>query len=168
MTLAEIEERLAQFDALLQPVARYPIDMSDAEWAQKLRAAPDSLTQAGIRGEVVALVRAVLAEYARGDAELRTALRVLYARYRSFRWAAAIPTDATTAEGFRLGLLQLSIRDHGEDSRDEILTLDEDCRLAAEAGVDIAPILREVAAMSSDVDKYGMGSMRDTLLGHAH
>lgn len=167
MTLAEIEEQIARFDALIRPIAQRTVDVSDPNWAQKLRTRPDPLTEAGIRDEALTTARTVLDEYARGDAELRTALRLLYARYSSFVWAAGVRTDATTPEGFRLSLLQLSIRDQGKDTRDELLTLREDCRLAVEAGVDIAPILREVAAMSSDVDKYGMGSTRNILLGQA-
>ena len=48
--------------------------------------------------------------------------------------------------------------------RDEILALDDLCARAAKNGVDIGPILKEVAALSSDADKYGMGSTRSFML----
>ncbi len=35
---------------------------------------------------------------------------------------------------------------------------------ARRAGIDVDPILHEVAAMSSDVDRYGMGSTRTIIL----
>jgi hypothetical protein len=34
----------------------------------------------------------------------------------------------------------------------------------AAAGVDVDPVLAEVAALSSDIDRYGMGSIRTILL----
>lgn len=38
------------------------------------------------------------------------------------------------------------------------------CEEARAAGVAVDPVLREVAAMSGDVDRYGMGSPRGLLL----
>lgn len=50
------------------------------------------------------------------------------------------------------------------DRNDTLLALEEIGREAAAVDVDIAPILRDVAAMSSGVNRYGMGSTRDMLL----
>jgi hypothetical protein len=50
------------------------------------------------------------------------------------------------------------------DTRDELLTLRDLCESATNAGVDTAPILVEVAGISSDVDRYGMGSIKEILL----
>jgi hypothetical protein len=50
------------------------------------------------------------------------------------------------------------------DTRDELLTLWDLCESAKNAGIDIAPILVEVAGVSSDVDRYGMGSIKEILL----
>jgi len=61
-------------------------------------------------------------------------------------------------------LILFSINDQGRDSRDALLTLQEICQNARTAGLEIAPVLREIAAMSSDADKYGMGSTRQMLL----
>ena len=58
-------------------------------------------------------------------------------------------------------------RDQGADTRDEIVGLSLLCRRARELGIDTIPIFVEVAAMSSDVNRYGMGSTRDILLRHA-
>jgi hypothetical protein len=38
------------------------------------------------------------------------------------------------------------------------------CQQATAAGVKIQPILREIAELSSDQDKYGMGATKDLLL----
>ncbi|MFJ9784743.1 hypothetical protein ACIRSS_34585 [Amycolatopsis sp. NPDC101161] len=111
------------------------------------------------REEAQDVLRALLRHYDRGDDEVRTAIRALFDRYPKFSWAADLPRAS-----FRTRLLHLSARDHGRDTRDEILTLNDLCAQARAADVDIRPLLREVAELSSTVDKYGMGSMRDLLL----
>jgi hypothetical protein len=58
------------------------------------------------------------------------------------------------------------MKDQGRDSRDALLTLQEICHEAVAAGADTAPVLREVAELSSSANKYGMGSTRDMLLKH--
>ena len=72
-----------------------------------------------------------------------------------------------TVENCRLQVLYLSARDGGEDMRDEIVSLDDLCSKAGNAGIEIAPILREVAEISSDEDRYGLGSTKDVLLSRA-
>jgi len=56
--------------------------------------------------------------------------------------------------------------DQGSDTRDELLALHDYCQAATRAGVPIGPVLTQVAALSSDEDKYGMGSARGLLLRH--
>ena len=51
----------------------------------------------------------------------------------------------------------------GRDSRDALLWLQDLCREAKNAGVNPRPMLREVAELSSDKNKYGMGSTREML-----
>jgi hypothetical protein len=58
----------------------------------------------------------------------------------------------------------LAIKDQGLDSRDTILSLQDLCQRASSAGVETEPVLRKVAPLCSDEDKYGMGSMRSMLL----
>lgn len=168
MTLDEIEPAVAGFDAALKPIATRPVDLSDPQWAAKMRAAPPPLDEAGIRSEVEHVLRAMLALYATGDEATRTAIRALFDRYTSFRWAAHVRRDPSpSADDFRWRLVHLSARDQGADPRDELLTLQADTDEASAAGIDVVPILREVAAMSSDVNRYGMGSVRDFLLCEA-
>jgi hypothetical protein len=48
--------------------------------------------------------------------------------------------------------------------RDALLWLQEVCRQAIDAGVNTAPVLQEVAALSSSQNRYGMGSTREMLI----
>lgn len=150
--MAELEETVALLDLCLEPIAKRPVDLSDPAWAEKLRAA-EPLDEAGVRAEAEAALRTLLDRYEHGDDETRAAVRALFERHPSFCWAAHLP-----GADVRTRLLHLSARDHGRDTRDEILALQAICD---DAGPGIAPLLREIAELSSTADKYGMGSMRD-------
>ncbi len=156
--LAELAETVAVLDLCLKPIAERPVDLSDPGWQDKLRTA-EPLDEAGVRAEAEEALRALLGHYEHGDAGTRAAVRAVFGRCPSFSWAAHLP-----GAGFRTRLLHLSARDHGRDTRDEILALRDIRAEATAAGVDLRPLLREVAELSSTVDKYGMGSMRDLLL----
>lgn len=159
--MRELAETVARLDAALEPIAKRPVDLSDPDWAEKMRAA-EPLDEAGVRAEAEEALRELLGHYERGDDDQRAAVRALFDRHSSFRWAGYLP-DAD----FRTRLLHLSARDHGNDTRDELLALNDLCTQARAEGVDLRPLLREVAELSSSVDKYGMGSMRDILLRSA-
>jgi hypothetical protein len=123
---------------------------------------PHPLDEAGLGPEAEPVIRDLLGRYERGGAEDRMAVRALLNRHRSFRWGASLPLERTP-EGFRLSLLPMSADDHGADTRDELVALHELCAQARDAGVDLRPVLLEVAELSSAEDKHGMGSMRDIL-----
>jgi hypothetical protein len=167
--LPEIEYAVAQLDALFAPAAHAPVDISDPDWLAKLAAAHATpLTQQlGVADRTTAVLSALIDRYATGDDATRTAIRTLFDRYPSFRWAAHLPRDWHTAADFGARLIHLSARDQGADTRDELLALDALLTRARELGIDPDPIMSEVAAMSSNVDRYGMGSMRH-LLHRAH
>ena len=160
MDLRRIESRIAAMDDALRPIAQAPVDTSDPGWVDAMRAAPPPTVQAGIHDEAQATLREVIDGYAGGDDVTRQAVRGLFERYSSFRWAVHFPRPADTAETFRLHLLHLSARDQVPDTRDELLLLRDLHEQATTAGVNIAPIVREVAAISADVDRYGMGTTR--------
>ncbi|NUT38187.1 MAG: hypothetical protein HOV79_34490 [Hamadaea sp.] len=65
-------------------------------------------------------------------------------------------------------MIHLAMRDLDTDIRDEILVLRGLCALAVAQGIDVSPVLAEVALMSSDVDRFGMGSMKSLLLRYSH
>jgi hypothetical protein len=119
--------------------------------------------EAGVEAEAESALRAVIALYAGGDDTVRAAVRALFNRCTSFRWAVHVPHDPTP-ESFRFELLHFSAMDQGPDARDELLGLNDLCGEAEEAGIDIAPMLAETARLSSDVNRYGMGSTREFLL----
>ena len=161
--LAELEEWITVLDACVEPIATRPVDLADPDWVRKMREGPHPLDEAGIRPEAEAALRDVLSGYEEGHEEVRTALRALLERYHSFCWATTLPFEPTS-QGFRQQLLEMSVKDHGGDTRDMMVTLNGLCEQARDTGVDIRPLLLDVADISSDVDKYGMGSMRDILL----
>ena len=160
--LTVIEKRVARADAALRPLATRRVDIGDPGRAER----PDPLDEAGVRAEAESAPGALLALYADGDDTVRASVRDLIARHTVFRWATHPPRHRT-ADGFRWRLLHLSAVDQGSDPRDELLTLRVLCEEAREAGVDIRPVLREVAELSSREDRFGMGSLRDILLGTA-
>ena len=162
-----MEIAVAKLDGALRPIAERPVDISDATWLRRAYASRP-LEEAVIKSEAEALLESILRRYSVSDETTRIAIRRLFERYSSFRWASSLACAPTTAEGFRLHVLHLSVRDQATDARDELLALRYVCAQAAKSGVDIAPILNDVAALSSDVDKYGMGSTKRFLLDASH
>lgn len=167
MDLVEVEREMARLDAVYRPVATKPVDVTDLDAFMNMGAAIQAdLARLAVDDQAEAVLRAVIELYAAGDETVRAAVRHLFDRYTSFRWAAHLPQDWETAKEFRARLICLSARDQGADTRDEILTLQDLCNRGRQAGIDVDPILDEVAAMSSDRDRYGMGSMRSVILGY--
>jgi len=156
-----------EIDERLQPIAQRPVDVTRPGWLDRLRAGAPPLEEAGVRERSEGLLSELIVAYAQSTEEMRAAIRRLFRDYRSFAWAAALSAPRTTAQSVRQHLILFSMKDHGRDSRDALLTLGEICRDGRAAGLEMAPILREVAAMSSDENRFGMGSTRQMLLRHA-
>jgi hypothetical protein len=165
MDLTEVASRMAALDAAYRSVADRPIDPAELLDTDGLghRIARE-LAALGLGDATHSVLRTLLDAYEEGPEPVRVAVRGLFDRYSSFRWAAHLPREPMTAEVFRGNLILLSARDQGADTRDEILWLQALCDEARTAGIDTAPILREVADMSSGIDRYGMGSMRTILV----
>jgi hypothetical protein len=165
LDLPAVELEMARLDAVYRPVAEKPIDVNDTAAFENLGATVTAeLADLGVEDRAEAVVRGIVALYVSGDDATRVAIRRLFDRYTSFRWAAHLLHDWDTAEEFRARLIHMSARDQGSDTRDEILALQDYCDQARHAGIDVGPILEEVADLSSDEDRYGMGSMRSVLL----
>jgi hypothetical protein len=158
------KQELAGLDERLRPIARRIVDVNDPDWANKLRQAPNPLDQAGIRLEAEAMLGSLLQPYRTEGPGVRASIRKLLASNPSFTWAANVQQNPTTEEGFRLQLLFLSAMDQAADLRDTISTLNDICAKAKAAGVETRPILKEVAALSSDEKSGAMGSVRSILL----
>lgn len=162
-SLNELEAAIQSLDARLQPIANRPIGITVLAWVKRLGSI-DPLVEAGIRrDEAQGLLLKIIDNYQQATSEERQQIRDLFGRYRAFAWATQLPHRPTTEATFRQHLLLFSIDDQGKDSRDAILLLHDLCDEAVRAGVNIKPILGEVAMLSSDVDKYGMGSTRKLL-----
>ncbi|MCZ4515781.1 hypothetical protein O3Q52_48295 [Streptomyces sp. ActVer] len=161
--LAELEEWVAVIDACIEPIVTRPVDLTDPDWMRKMQEGPRPLDEAGIRPEAEAALRDVLSRYEEGDEEVRAALRALLERCHYFGGATTLPAEPTP-QGFRQRLMEMSVEDQGRDTRDMMVGLNGLCGQARDAGVDIRPLLLDVAELSSEVDKYGMGSTRDILL----
>jgi hypothetical protein len=158
----DIEREVARLDALIAPIAKQPLDAPTAESLRAMFEAGPPVIAPEVEASAATALRALLTSYAEGDDAARAGIRGLFNRYPSFRWAATLSWEPT-AEDFRLKVLHFSAQDQGNDPRDELLSLQHWCAKARAAGIDIIPILREVAELSSDVDRYGMGSTREFL-----
>ena len=165
--LADWNETISILDAYLRPMAQRPVDISDPDWFTKLSDGPHPLDKAGVREVSERLLAEVIEHYLNRDDATRQAIRKLFAKNQSFSWAAKLPFLPTTAENFRSHLILLSIKDQGIDARDTVLWLRDLCKRASSADVETEPVLREVAQLSSNDDKYGMGSTRSLLLKSA-
>ncbi|TCB93392.1 hypothetical protein E0H26_22895 [Micromonospora zingiberis] len=164
MDLAGIDAEMASLDLAYRRVATEPVDVTDPDALTNLGATvAAALAALGVDDRAEAVLRAVVQRYATGDESDRVALRGMFGRYPSFRWAAHLPRHWAGAAEFRARLIHLSARDQGDDARDEILGLQDLCDRAVQDGIDVDPILDEVAALSSAVDRYGMGSTRDII-----
>src|ERR1700687_2542722 len=164
--IAQWQSRISELDQRLLPIAKRPVDIMEPGWVEGLRQRPAPLDEAGIRREVETLLLAMVERSSALREPERQRLRELFHTYRSFAWAAGFSFNfkVTDEESLRKHLVLLSIRDQHTDARDEILWLDELCRQASEACIDPRPLLREVAEMSSRVNRYGSGSARDIIL----
>ncbi|MFD7712285.1 hypothetical protein ACFV6E_20015 [Streptomyces sp. NPDC059785] len=158
----DLAAEAARIDALLRHLAERPVDLSDPDWPARLLEGPEPLDEANVREEAETALERLLDHYGQGDERTRGEVRALLASRPSFRAATALP-EARTPDDFRRHLLHLSARDHGADTRDEMMTLQALSDQARAARIDLRPLLLEVAALSSDQDKYGMGSMRTIL-----
>ena len=165
--LPQWKEWIALLDEALKPIATRPIDfteLKDPNWVTRLKDAPSPLERAGVQAETENLLRELVAGYPACDDQDRQAVRKLFADHPSFTWAAALSYRPVTDESFRAHLILFSMKDQERDSRDALLALRSICAIASSAGVEIGPILKQMAELSSDVNRYGMGSTRSFLL----
>ena len=151
-----------QLDGRLKTIANRPVDISAPGWAG---ARVNPIEEAGIGSESAGLIHDILEAYPQSDASQRERIRGLFAMHRSLAWAAGFllpfSADPSTA---RSQLLMFSILDQGTDSRDALLWLGAFCGQRRADPAALPPLLREVAALSSAVNLYGMGSTQSMLL----
>src|SRR5262245_22507431 len=113
MSLAKFEALVGELDQRLRPIADTPVDITQPGWGKRLRQLPHPLDQAGIRLQTEALLTEIISAYEQEDDESRRSLRLLFARYRAFGWAATLPLKPTTEGAFHKHLLLFSLKDQG-------------------------------------------------------
>jgi hypothetical protein len=162
--LEKWELQMMDFEEGLRPIARRPVDTTQPDWLDRLRAGKPPLDEAGVRAQAEGLLGNLISIYAQGDDETRSAIRRMFVEYDSFAWAATLSIPWTSAAGFRQHLILFSMKDQEKDCRDALLLLQGMVQDASAAGVDTAEALREIASMSSCINRYGMGSTHDMLV----
>ena len=156
---SEYETRFKFLEERLRPIAkRKKIDKAVLAKRQH------PMDEAGVRPQAESLLADVAGAYVRGSEGDREAIRDLFHKHTSVSWAIRPPLAPTSEAGFRSWLLMISMVDQGADTRDTILLVSKITRSAAGAGVNIGPIIEEIAGISSDENRYGMGSVRSILL----
>jgi hypothetical protein len=164
MNLAEVRTDVAIIDELLRHIGKRPVDLNDSNWMAKIRQAPPPVEEAGVAAEATAALEVLLDAYESGGPPIREEVREVFRAYPSFRWAAHLPREWESVVEFRRWLVHVSAKDQGADPRDELMTIWWLCNRAREQGIDVEPVLREVADLSSDADLYGFGSMRTLIM----
>ena len=162
--LAAVRVEAGSIDLLMRDFAQQLVDLSDTDWMAKRRAGIRPVDEAGVAEETAAALEALLDAYESGDEETREDVREIFRAHRYFTWAAGLPHEWRSAAEFRRRLILVSARDQHEDPRDELMMIWWLCNRARALGIDIEPVLTEVAGMSSDVDHYEFGSMRQLIL----
>ena len=160
--LSTWKERIARLDDALRPIANRPVKFLALLFKPRRHVHP--LDEAGVRTQAEEFLSELIEYYPTVDDETRQSIRKLFADHQSFTWAATLSYQPVTDESFRAHLILFSIKDHEQDTRDAIVLLHELCEKARSAGVNTGSSLKEIAELSSDVNKYGMGSTRSLLL----
>jgi hypothetical protein len=166
--LAAWTSAVERIDAALKPIATRPVALSElASLGERYRDV-NPLDQAGVRADAAALLTEILDAYPRLKCDERIALRALFDQHRALGWAAGfLLPNASDAATLRHQLLLFSLLDQGTDSRDALLWLQSFC---GQPGVDcrqLPELLREVAALSSAIDRHHMGSTASMLAAAA-
>jgi len=161
--MEDLELRIMDLEQRLAPIANRPVDITRPGWTEELQQSRHPFDRAGIRAEAESLLEELIRRYRNGTDADRQAIRKLFVEYKALAWAASLPFAPTNEVHARQHLLLFSMKDQGQDSRDALLSLQDLCRTAQQAGVDLAPLLVEVAQLSSDENRFGMGSTRQML-----
>ena len=151
---------LKVLDDRLRPIAKRPVAFDEIATLVP----PRPLDEANVRPDAEKLLASLVEAYESGDESARAAIRSMFRTFSSFAWAASLVAPTTTPSGVRAHLLHFSILDQGRDPRDATLSLDALLQSARGAGIDVDPILREVASLSSTEDRYSWGSTSEWLL----
>ncbi len=132
--LEDWELKMMELEEKLRPIAKRPVDITRPGWLKRLQAGAPPLDEAGVRDAAEKLLAEMIAAYAQSTDHTRAAIRRLFQEYPSLAWAATLSVPPTTNDGLRQHLILFSINDQGRDGRDALLTLQEICQDARNAG----------------------------------
>jgi hypothetical protein len=156
---------MAPLDERLRPIANRGVNLADPDWARKIpHPRQPALDEAGIRAEAESLLGDIVDRYPALDDATRHRVQELFHTFRSFAWATTLGHRPTSAERLRRHLVLVTIHDLVDDPRDTIVWLDQICRQARDAGVDVRRVIEQVAPIASDADRYRFGSTRQFML----
>lgn len=166
--LAAWQAAAERIDAALQPIATRPVTLTELTSLGERYRDLNPLDEAGVRADAAALLTEILDAYPHLKCAERIELRALFDRHRALGWAAGFLLPASSdAAAVKQQLLLFSLLDQGTDSRDALLWLQAFC---GQPGVDchqLPELLREVAALSSAIDRHHMGSTASMLAAAA-
>lgn len=147
--LAEWRERIEQFDKMFRPFKR------------TLRKA----AAAGVEEEFTFFVDELIAGCTRLAPEQRQHLIDLLHENKSCRDCMWLQRDFGTLEELRRQMIVFVLRDQDQDPRDAIGTLTTYEERALRLGLDMEPVLREMAQLASSRSRFeGWRSTRDMIL----
>lgn len=158
--LDSLKERIAGIDEAIRPIATRHVDVTLLD---QLPSGPHPLDEAGVRGEADSVMGDLIDGYLVRDESWRSEARELFRQFRWFAWGVTVGAAPTSEPELLRQLVHFSLSDQGMDPRDARLWLDRLLAEAAEAGIASGAALGEVAALSSDEDRYGWGPTRTWL-----
>jgi hypothetical protein len=164
MDLAGVRAEVAAVDDLLRIVITRKVDLNDPDWVASARAGLKPVDEAGVSPETTAALEALLSAYETGDGRTRVEVRETFRDYRSFRREAQLPREWETVSEFRRHLVLISASGEYDDPRDVLMSIWQLCNEARARSIDVEPVLRAVAAISSDVAAKSFGSMRKMIM----
>jgi tetratricopeptide (TPR) repeat protein len=152
----------------LEAWGKRDVDTSDPHWMEKLAKVLTPIdTDKKLREQFLMVTKEIIDVYFKSNYEQCASIRIFLNNYKGvqdFLGAKSLSAEFDNdTELFIFRLVSFSMREW-YDPRDEITSLDWFCEAAEQAGVEIRPYLEKVARLSSDENRYGMGSKRDMIL----
>jgi hypothetical protein len=159
--LAELE---VPFRMWYNDLREQSIQRDDPEWRRKIVPSPLDRDKE-FRKRFRTLIREMALVYLEGHVDYCERIRKLLSDSPTVVRHLCLPgskplQSPADVERFRQYLAIISMQDQTVDMRDQIVELTDLLEEAKKAKIDPSPYLEEIAALSSDADTQGMGSMQ--------
>jgi hypothetical protein len=159
--LKRIKKEAKVLNSPLKKILTEEIDINSPDWEEKMMNQAHPADESGLRPQIESFFEELVENFEYLTFEQRARVIDLMASKSYLMQSAVLKDDMGTASGFRKALILFVIQDQGADTRDAILALRSIWDHGKKHGFDIDVLFREMAGLSSDEDKYGMGSTRD-------